>query len=295
MPRLIRISGISVFCLALSLAVAACSEDRPSGGTTGVESPEKTNTEVRFESDVLKEEYGAEVSAVWLTIGAERVFIAEASGVTSGPSPYAPDDALSSLVAWWGGGGPQFYASQDGSGVLQVFQGWDDEARSADDEFEWDLIRTVDVGSEPIDIWPVSQCAPSERSYFSCALQDNGELASLCGSVIQTDSEGYLQFRIGIPGQEVLRFPEELTGSKDHFQWESMMYSGGWDTRVQFFQDGMEYQLFDRAIKVSMSEKDFSAGLMMPEEDQVRECVALDAIYLNALPNVIQMGSFIDL
>ncbi|MBN4056131.1 hypothetical protein JYT20_00245 [Rhodothermus sp. AH-315-K08] len=395
MVRRVQLMRVNHWVLALVLVLTACADQN--GERPEPREPFFVQDPPRFELELIREEYEAEISGVWLVAGERRIFVAEAAGAMITASPHAPADAVASLMAWWAGGGPQFYATNDGAGTISIYQGWEDETRSAEEPFTWDLIRTIDLGEPPsrlaagkycyswqvdatsmsmtLEVSPdgsvtgfqevhvadhendyyrdtlsevsgragesvlrltlraqsdsavhemdlmwgldlggvwvdghlatpcelaISHCAASERTFFSCPLEDSGEIASLCGSVIQRESEGYLQFRTGMEGETPRVFPPDLTGSTTEFQWESLMYSGGWDTRVQFVEDGTAYQLFDRAIKVSMSEKDFSAGVITVQEGQedlVRECLAteLESVFLNAVPGVIEMGSFIDL
>jgi hypothetical protein len=147
-----------------------------------------------------------------------------------------------------------------------------------------------------------SLCEATEQAYFSCRIDGGDALAALCGSVGATETSGYVQYRFGTPGNVIDTFPPELADSRAAFEWGTTMYSGGWDTRVRFEMEGQEHQLYDRAIKVSMSEKDWSAGLLVGSGDAAatRECASetsestAASIRLNQVVGVVPAGTFMD-
>jgi hypothetical protein len=145
-------------------------------------------------------------------------------------------------------------------------------------------------------------CSADETAYFSCAVEGSVNQVALCGSPDLTAESGYLQYRIGAGGQVSQEIPADRLPPGNRFLWEPIMYSGGWDTRVQFFHEDTEYQVYDRAYKVSMEEKDFSAGVLViragKEEDLQCSADALEGdgtVFLNHLADILPQGEFIDL
>ncbi|MFT5142394.1 MAG: hypothetical protein ACI80V_002386 [Rhodothermales bacterium] len=252
---------------------------------------------VRFDLESLGDldGFGGETSIVWLVAGQDRAYVDQVMGAVPNESSHAPEDAEASISSWWAGGGVDFYAAQDDGGVVSVFARWEDEMGEV--PAEWELVRTWDPAGPA-----TSLCEAAEQTYFSCRIDGGDAMAALCGSVGGNETSGYVQYRFGTPGNVIDTYPSELAGSREAFEWGSTMYSGGWDTRVRFEMEGQEYQLYDRAIKVSMSEKDWSAGLLVGpgEAAATRECVAetfetaAASVRLNQVVGVVPAGTFME-
>ena len=121
----------------------------------------------------------------------------------------------------------------------------------------------------PGDEQHASHCHSEERSVFSCRLEDSEKVLSLCVSQDFSSDQGYLQYRFGPIGDVELEYPEDQQNTQELFLWQTIGYSGGWDTRVQFSNGGYTYRLYDQAVKVSMSEKDFYGGIIILEGETV--------------------------
>ncbi len=147
-----------------------------------------------------------------------------------------------------------------------------------------------------------SHCSPVEWTVFSCQIEGSQTVVSVCASTDLTRTHGYLQYRFGRPGAVELAFPEDLEGTQDQFMWQTIGYSGGWDTRIQFTNAEVSYQLYDKAIKVSISEKEFLGGIIIKEGKAVLAELACDTAtlgpaYDNTLGDLyerIPEGSFIE-
>jgi hypothetical protein len=60
------------------------------------------------------------------------------------------------------------------------------------------LFLSVNSGSAAVQT--TSLCTKGEKVVFSCALKSSTKTVSLCSSQKLTKSEGYLQYRFGVPG-----------------------------------------------------------------------------------------------
>lgn len=111
----------------------------------------------------------------------------------------------------------------------------------------------------------MSHCRTGERAVFSCPIDGSDKVVSVCVSDDYGRRQGYLQYRFGRLGDVELAFPERLQETQERFQWQTVSYSGGWDTRIQFENGGYAYQLYDRAIKKTISEKDLEGGVLVKQ------------------------------
>ena len=152
------------------------------------------------------------------------------------------------------------------------------------------------------DEQPVSHCRSDETAVFSCRLDDSEKVVSICASDDLARDGGYLQYRFGRIGAVELTFPEDRQNTQEHFRWQTIGYSGGWDTRVQFSNGGYTYQLYDQAFKVSISEKSLHGGIIIRDGEAViahLHCNAatLGTPYTNSLNDLfekIPQGTFFD-
>lgn len=158
-------------------------------------------------------------------------------------------------------------------------------------------------GDQPLaDEQRASHCHSEERSVFSCRLEDSEKVISLCVSQDFSSDQGYLQYRFGPIGDVELAYPEDQQNTQEMFLWQSIGYSGGWDTRVQFSKGGYTYRVYDRAIKVSMSEKELHGGIIILDGETVVAQLPCDAstlgpAYFNTLNDLyekIPSGTFFE-
>lgn len=108
-----------------------------------------------------------------------------------------------------------------------------------------------------------THCQAHEQKIFSCQIQKSQKILSLCAVANKPQHPGYLHYRFGNPGKVELQFPQSTQNTYAQFRWQTIGYSGGWDTRIQFANGGYRYQVYDRAIKVDMSHKDRSGGVLV--------------------------------
>ncbi|MBK6973025.1 MAG: hypothetical protein IPH26_08770 [Sterolibacteriaceae bacterium] len=67
---------------------------------------------------------------------------------------------------------------------------------------------------------PPSLCLRDERTVFSCPLENDSRVVSLCGSRDLGEGAGYLQYRFGRSGNVELEFPRQRPDS-----WKAFRYS----------------------------------------------------------------------
>ena len=127
-------------------------------------------------------------------------------------------------------------------------------------------------------------------------------MVSICTSNPLTRDAGYLQYRFGRIGDVELTFPEDRQNTQEQFLWQTIGYSGGWDTRIQFSNGGYHYQLYDQAYKVSISEKELHGGIIILDGEAVVAKLSCDAatlgpVYTNTLNDLYEKipdGTFFD-
>ena len=132
----------------------------------------------------------------------------------------------------------------------------------------------------PADAAYTLHCAPDETVVFSCGLEASDKVVSICASNPLTRAQGYLQYRFGRIGDIELTFPEDRQFTQEQFLWQTIGYSGGWDTRIRFSNGGYRYQLYDQAFKVSMSEKALHGGIIILKDEATVAHLKCDAATL---------------
>ena len=141
------------------------------------------------------------------------------------------------------------------------------------------------------------------RPVFSCLIAGTEKRVSVCASDSLTRTEGYIQFRFGTPDSIEFLFPEKLDRTQDQFLWQTIGYSGGWDTRIQFTNEDYRYQIYDQAFKVSISEKDLHGGVLIFEDGAevdhlVCDVATLGPVYFNTLNDLYDLvpeGNFFEI
>ena len=108
-----------------------------------------------------------------------------------------------------------------------------------------------------------SHCQVHEEKVFSCQIQKSNKVLSLCAVSGKANNSGYLHYRFGRPGYVELQYPQGVQDSYSKFRWQTIAYSGGWDTRIQFSNAGHRYQVYDRAYKIDIKHKDRSGGVLV--------------------------------
>jgi hypothetical protein len=87
-------------------------------------------------------------------------------------------------------------------------------------------------------------CGNTEKIVFSCQLK-SAKMVSLCASSKLTKTEGYLQYRFGLPGKIELEYPKQRSDSQKTFHY-SHYFRVQFDlTEISFSGDGYTYTVFD--------------------------------------------------
>ena len=136
------------------------------------------------------------------------------------------------------------------------------------------------VEAPPAETPHALHCEPDETVVFSCGLEASGKVVSICASTPLARDQGYLQYRFGRIGDIELTFAEDRQNTQEQFLWQTVGYSGGWDTRIQFSNGGYRYQLYDQAFKVSMSEKALHGGIIILKDEATVAHLKCDAATL---------------
>lgn len=111
-----------------------------------------------------------------------------------------------------------------------------------------------------------THCTPDEKVVFSCSV--GKKTVSICSSPKFSPTQGYLQYRFGVPGKVEMTFPEAKVHPKGKFEVNRLtptMDDGSRATLVELtFKNGdFGYQIsslatsksFDVSLEVSKSDK----------------------------------------
>src|SRR5215204_3111641 len=86
-----------------------------------------------------------------------------------------------------------------------------------------------------------SLCGKDEKTIFTCQVRPLIKTASLCSSATLNKTEGYLQYRFGVPGKVELEYPKGRTGSRDAFAYSHYFRAKVDLTEISFSLDGYSY------------------------------------------------------
>jgi hypothetical protein len=112
----------------------------------------------------------------------------------------------------------------------------------------------------------VTLCDNMEKVVFSCQLK-SAKMISLCGSSKFTKTEGYLQYRFGLPGNVELEYPQQRTDSQKIFHYSHYFRAQVDLTEISFSANGYTYTVFsnyngeekpaisDQGVKVTQANK----------------------------------------
>ena len=90
-----------------------------------------------------------------------------------------------------------------------------------------------------------SLCEKAEKVVFTCQLKNSAKVVSLCSSSKLTKTEGYLQYRFGVPGKIELEYPRQRSDAQKSFHY-SHYFRARFDlTEISFSLDGHTYTVFD--------------------------------------------------
>ena len=91
----------------------------------------------------------------------------------------------------------------------------------------------------------VSLCARGEKTIFACSIRKPAKLISLCASPNLSASQGYIQYRFGLPRKIELEYPKSREGSQGAFAYDHYFRAQVDRTEIGFKVDGYEYAIFD--------------------------------------------------
>lgn len=96
---------------------------------------------------------------------------------------------------------------------------------------------------------PPSHCAADEEVVFSCRLQKNAKVVSLCASknLLAERKTGRLTYRFGRLGAVELVFPKQTAGSPEQFLLFHSFRPGLDATEVSFVNNGFSYALYQNS------------------------------------------------
>jgi hypothetical protein len=93
----------------------------------------------------------------------------------------------------------------------------------------------------PVESWTgPTLCEPGENVLNSCVAKKR--IVSLCASRAISETEGYIQYRIGKPGDLELQFPAQHEHPRGRFTYGLGIQGNSW---IAFTNGGYEYQVFD--------------------------------------------------
>ena len=90
-----------------------------------------------------------------------------------------------------------------------------------------------------------SLCNAGELVVFSCPVKGSNKIVSLCSSAKLTKTEGYLQYRFGLPGKVELEYPHEHADSQKSFRYSHYFRAQVDETEISFASGGYTYTVFD--------------------------------------------------
>ena len=92
---------------------------------------------------------------------------------------------------------------------------------------------------------PASLCGKDEKTIFTCQVKPSTKTVSLCSSASLTKTEGYLQYRFGLPGKVELEYPKDRTVSREAFAYSHYFRAKVDLTEISFSLDRYSYTVFD--------------------------------------------------
>jgi hypothetical protein len=89
-----------------------------------------------------------------------------------------------------------------------------------------------------------SLCSSTEHTFFSCPIANSVKIVSVCGAHNSSPTDGYLQYRFGLPGKIELEYPAEQKGSTEQFGWDGRSHPDVDDNWLWFRKGGYIYSVF---------------------------------------------------
>lgn len=89
----------------------------------------------------------------------------------------------------------------------------------------------------------LSLCTADEQVAFSCHV--GRKIASLCASKKLSKTEGYVQYRFGLPAKVEMTYPEQIGVHPSRtFKWGVLGFSGGGTDYYRFSNHGYDYVVY---------------------------------------------------
>jgi hypothetical protein len=120
-----------------------------------------------------------------------------------------------------------------------------------------------------------SLCTKGEKVVFSCALKSSTKIVSLCSSPQLTKTDGYLQYRFGVPGQIELEYPKDRAKPEKSFHYNHYFRAQVDLTEISFTNNGFTYTVFNNfngEEKLAISEEGLTVSRPNSEKDITYQC-----------------------
>ncbi len=88
-------------------------------------------------------------------------------------------------------------------------------------------------------------CAPGEKVWFNAEIQGSKRYVSLCGAERVNDRIRWLQFRMGLPGDPALAWPQQRKGSAEAFTYRRYTRYRVTLLKLGFLIDGRDYAILE--------------------------------------------------
>ena len=139
-----------------------------------------------------------------------------------------------------------------------------------------------------------SLCKKGETVVFSCALKSSTKTVSLCSSDKLTKSEGYLQYRFGLPGKIELEYPKDRSKPDQAFHYNHYFRAQVDLTEISFSIDNYTYTVFDSyngEEKPAISEEGLTVTRPNSEKDVTYACRGRAKVDFGAISQILTNDS----
>lgn len=136
-----------------------------------------------------------------------------------------------------------------------------------------------------------SLCEQNEKIVFSCPVKSSNKIVSLCASRKLTKTEGYLQYRFGLPGKVELEYPKQHGEAQKAFRYSHYFRAQVDSTEISFSIDGYGYTVFDNyngEEKPAIAEQGVTVTPPTGKKDVTYSCKGRAKIDFGELPDVLE-------
>ena len=136
-----------------------------------------------------------------------------------------------------------------------------------------------------------SLCGKGEKVVFSCPVKRSTKTLSLCASAKLSKTEGYLQYRFGVPGKIDLEYPNDRTGSREAFSYSHYFRAKVDLTEISFSVNGYGYTVFDNyngEEKPAISEQGVTVTSSNDQKEVTYSCRTRAKVDFADLPEVLK-------